>query len=101
MSNESRPRKALSYLGSAVWTATSASVLAVVLQVFPPTTDGPAVLHDATHPDTCRVCALSTPEARAVRDASLTGSGAIEAPAASDGLSEGAGPAARVTLTGP
>jgi hypothetical protein len=91
MSNVYCPRTAPTYLWNAVWTATMASVLAVVFLAILPTTDGPAVLHEVAHPDACHACASSTPEARAVLDASLIESGAIEAPTASDRPSEGAG----------
>jgi hypothetical protein len=73
----------------------------VVFLALLPTTDGPAVLREVTHPDTCRAGASSTPEARAVCDAWLIRDGAIEAPTASASLSEGAGPDSWATLTGP
>jgi hypothetical protein len=100
MNSVSRPRTALSSLGNAVWTASSASVLAGVFLAFRPAMDGQAVLHEVTHPETCRGCASSTPEARAVRDALLIRSGAIEAPIAPASLSGGAGEISRSALTG-
>jgi hypothetical protein len=101
MSNESRLRPALSRLGSAARTASSASVLAVVFLSFRPTADDLAVPHEVTCPDTCHACASFTSETRAVRDASPIGSGAIEAPAESDSRSEGSRPVSRAALTGP
>jgi hypothetical protein len=88
MKNVLCPRKALTHLGNAVWTVSTASVLAVVFLALPPTTDGPTVLREVTHSVTCPTCALSSAEARAVRDAFLIRSSSIEDPAASDSSSE-------------
>jgi hypothetical protein len=103
MSYASCPRTALSCLWYAFWTRSSASVVAVVFLAFlRPTTDGPAALHEITHPDTCRACAVSSsPQAKAALDASLIALGAMETPTASDGLSEGAGSIFWAALTGP
>jgi hypothetical protein len=88
MNNVSCSRTALSSLWDAGWTVTSASALAVGLLAFSPTADGPAVLPEVTHPDTCRACASSSPQIKAVRDASLIKTGAIEDPTVSDHLAE-------------
>src|SRR3954469_25394399 len=101
MSNASCLRTALSYLWNVVWTVSSASVLAVVFLAFLPATDGPAVLREINHPDTCRACASCPPEARAVLDARLIGTGAMEDPTAPDRAEEGAGPVSRAAPTGP
>jgi hypothetical protein len=86
MSSVFFPWTALSYLRNAVWTPTSACVVAVVVLGFLlPKTGGPAELPN-THPDTCRACASTTPEARAKLDATLIAMGAIEAPSASKSL---------------
>ena len=59
---------------------TSACVVAVVfLSFLLPKLNGPAVLPEYPHPDRCRTCAASTPEARANLEASLIAMGAIEA----------------------
>jgi hypothetical protein len=47
MNSETRPRAAPSSLGNAVWTATSASVLAEILQALSTPTDDPTALRDA------------------------------------------------------
>ena len=86
MSKESRPCAALSCLSNAVWTVTTISAVAAFLLAFLPEADGPALLDEVAHPGICRACAYSSPEARAVRDASLIWGGAIEAPPGSDGL---------------
>jgi hypothetical protein len=88
MRSASRPRAALAYLWNAVWTAASASALAVAILAIQTATDGSVVLPEITHPNPCHACAASTPEARAVRDASLIRSGAFEGPTASVGLPE-------------
>ncbi len=91
MTNESRLRAVLPHLGSSVWTTTSASVIALIVLKLP-IMDDPAALRAANHSATCRSCAWSSPEIRAARDAALLDRGAMEAPTATDGLSEGAGP---------
>ena len=80
MSNQSHQRMARSCLWHVLQTGLSASVLAVVFQAFQPATDDSADLHERTDAHTCRACASSTPEARAVRDAYLISIGAIEVP---------------------
>jgi hypothetical protein len=101
MSKAYSRRMGVSYRRNAVWTPSSASLVAVVFLGFLiPTTDGPAALREFSHPDTCRVCAASTPEARAVIDATLIASGAMEAPNASESFSKGSGPISWAAPTG-
>jgi hypothetical protein len=88
MNNVTRWRAARSSPWSAVWTATSASALGVVFLAFPPTTDNPAVLPEVNHPDKCRACASTTPEAKAARDAALIRIGAFEDASVLGGLAE-------------
>ena len=88
MNDAFRPRTAIASQWDATWTATPASVVVAVFLAFLPTTEGPAVPDEVTHPVTCRACVASTPEARAVRDASLIANGAIEGPAGSAGFSD-------------
>jgi hypothetical protein len=95
-------RAGLSGRRIAVWTPFSASLGAVVfLALLLSTTDGPAVPREFTHPDSCLACAMSTPEARAIVDATLIASGAMEDPADVDGHSGGSRSIARAALAGP
>jgi hypothetical protein len=88
-------------LWNAVWTASLTAFLAGVFLAFLPMRDAPAVLKEVIHPENCLACASTTPEARAVRDASLIRSGTFEAPTGLDGLSEGAGAISSAAITDP
>jgi hypothetical protein len=81
------PRTACSYLRNAVWSPTSACIVAaVVLANLLPTTDGQAVFLDPDHPERCRTCASSSAEVRARLDVSLIARGMVRAPYASKSL---------------
>jgi hypothetical protein len=101
MSDESRPREAASFLGSAIWTLTSASILAEILLALSSPADGPGTLREVVHPESCHACAVSMLGAGDLFDAPMIGSGAIGAPATSGQRPNGAGPASQAASDGP
>jgi hypothetical protein len=69
MSSEPQPRASLTSLGSALWTMTSASVLAEIFLVLAPPTDDPLASREVVHPGACRACIASRAHVGPVFDA--------------------------------
>jgi hypothetical protein len=97
MSDASCLRTALYCLWNSVWTP----VMTAAFLIFLATRYVPTAPHAVAHPAACLACASTAPEARALRDALLIQSGAIEAPTAPDSLSERAGLAFSAALSSP